>query len=326
VRIHGLTVDRGGCRFYRIEQPFAALERMGHTTSYGVGLTAEQFETADVIVTQFMLEERNVETWEALARKGSHALVYEVDDDLFTIHAVASSASAYRKPETAGRIRRAMAAADLVTVTTPYLAELYSKVNPNVTVLPNCVPDWMPERPMPPTGTNRTVIGWPCSPSHIEDWQVFAPILVRFLARRPDVTCRFWGPKDAPDIPKIQRRCFGWQPDVTTYLKSLSMDIGIAPLADLKFNYGKSGIKALEYAALGVPAVCSDFDQYRSMVLEGITGLLCRTQHDWMMALGQLADDDDYRAELGRRALDWARGWTIGRHAHKWEAAYKSIL
>ena len=60
---------------------------------------------------------------------------------------------------------------------------------------------------------------------------------------------------------------YSWQKilDFPSFLYNLNVDIGIAPLEKCLFNDCKSNLKALEFAALGIPGVYSDADPYKNM-------------------------------------------------------------
>jgi hypothetical protein len=78
--------------------------------------------------------------WRQLAREGRCALVYEVDDDLLDVDP--SNGPAWKffgVPEIRANVIRNIEVAYLVTVSTEPLAEVISKWNRNVMVLPNCV-------------------------------------------------------------------------------------------------------------------------------------------------------------------------------------------
>ena len=51
-------------------------------------------------------------------------------------------------------------------------------------------------------------------------------------------------------------------------------DIGIAPLVDSPFNRSKSAIKAMDYAALGLPVLASDMPVFRGSLADGPGGML----------------------------------------------------
>ena len=83
-------------------------------------------------------------------------------------------------------------------------------------------------------------------------------------------------------------------------------DIGLAPLADTRFNSAKSDIKLLDYLALGLLPVVQDCPAYRldPAMAEGAVHAT-----DWFEALRSLVDDRDAaRARAGDGArLGWAK-------------------
>jgi len=110
------------------------------------------------------------------------------------------------------------------------------------------------------------------------------------------------------------------------YYGLLDFDIGLAPLAMRDFDYSKSGIKVLEYAARGIPAVATDCPAYRELIRHGETGFLVKYEHEWLKYLSVLAADGDLRMRMGDAARQAARDWTIERLAPRWEAAYHSLF
>lgn len=325
IRIHALTVDRGGCFHYRIRQPLTALRDLGAYTSWGSGVDFETWDAAHVLVTQYIHD--SGDQWVKWCENSGKLCVWDADDDVFTTEQVIGQGTAYDDPGTLPKMRRAIAASHLVTVTTPRLAEIYSAINPNVVVLPNCIPDWLLEHDMPERPAGFT-IGYSCSPSHQADIQAWAPTLAAHMRRYPSTRLRFWGPSRRPEGVPVSWpiEAYGWIKQTDAYLRALSADVGIAPLADLTFNAGKSGIKAQEYQGLGIVPVVQDVAQYRDVVRHGETGFLCRTKGQWLMALGQLAGDVDLREQMAAAGRRHARTFAQGRWAPAWLETYQKGL
>lgn len=326
MRIHGLSVDRGGCFHYRIRQPLTSLRELGHITSWGSGVDVETWAAADVLVTQYINMRESVDRWIEWARRGDKLCVWDADDDIFRTDQVIGRGTAYDDSGTLPRMAEAIAASHVVTVTTPALADVYRAYNPNVVVLPNCVPDWLLCHDMP--AGDRFSLAYSCSPSHTVDLQDFAPTLQRFMQRNPGVELRFYGPAARPvGVPLSWRiKAFGWEKQTDAYLRSLSGDVGIAPLADISFNYGKSGIKAQEYQALGIVPVVADFPQYRDVVVNGRTGFLCRTPAQWLDSLQRLYSRPQLRREMSAQAREHARSFAQSRWANLWDETYRKGL
>ena len=80
------------------------------------------------------------------------------------------------------------------------------------------------------------------------------------------------------------------------------IDIGIMPTPDDDWARGKCALKALQYMALGIPAVCSDVGANRDVVKHGENGFLAKTNEDWLESLKKLVDDEKLRKQLGDEA------------------------
>ena len=82
-------------------------------------------------------------------------------------------------------------------------------------------------------------------------------------------------------------------------------------------------MRALEYAARGIPVVASDCEAYRGFVQHGETGFLVRYDHEWGRYLRALVNDEAMRAEMG--AAGEEAGGAVddpGRYG-AWETAMK---
>jgi glycosyltransferase involved in cell wall biosynthesis len=149
--------------------------------------------------------------------------------------------------------------------------------------------------------------------------------LRRTLQRNPSAECHFIG-MDYSGLIRIPARFSKWSDDIFGYYRQIDFDIGIAPLRSTVFAETKSYIKALEYAALGIPVVASDAAPYRDFVVDGVTGWLVRREHEWAQRLRELVNDEAMRAEMGAKARRHAAEYTIQKGWRDWESAYRSIL
>jgi glycosyltransferase involved in cell wall biosynthesis len=78
-----------------------------------------------------------------------------------------------------------------------------------------------------------------------------------------------------------------------------AIDIGVYPLPLDDWVIGKSGLKAIQYMAFGLPVVASDAGITPRVVRDGETGILVRTQEEWLEALEGLVRDPGLRRRLG---------------------------
>jgi glycosyltransferase involved in cell wall biosynthesis len=326
-----------GCFEYRIQMPLRELaEQRGHEVQVSQQMNAWAREEADIIVGQRVALNPPSVLWQTLAdpklRSREHHLVFELDDDLWAIDPRHNRfAEVFKRPGVADNLRDNIRAADLVTVSTDVLASVVSKYNPNVRILPNCVDESVLAIPVPLFRRNPDypliTLGWQGSPTHHEDWKIVQPVVAEIMHANPHVRMRFLGTDYPEGLPPQQVDFEMWTKDLGLHHKRVSkFHIGLAPLVDTTFNRSKSGLRAIEYAALGVPVVATDCPAYRPWVRSGVTGYLCRTRDDWMDALTTLIADAEARRVMGVDARLVARRWTIQANAHLWEDAYASIL
>lgn len=324
MKIFGWAADGAGPGYYRLELPLAALAAAGHTTGVSTRLTAE-WADSDVIVGQRVCNPGASRTWQALAKAGAR-LVYEIDDNLFHVHHSNAAAHAvFNDPGVQARIAENAAAAALVTVSTEPLAAVMRAHNPNVTVLPNCVPSWMFDHERP--RRRQVTVGWQGSSTHVMDLAEAAGYLRLFLHRNPEVAFHVMGTDYAPwmRLPLAQCRFTPWVASVDRFHQMIDFDVGVAPLRPDIFNASKSDIRVLSLAALAIPAVATDYGPYGETVVDGETGFLVRRDHEWGLALRTLHADPGLRERMGAKAREHARARAVEANAHRWEAAYEGV-
>lgn len=147
-------------------------------------------------------------------------------------------------------------------------------------------------------------IGW--SGSHHTN--VYALPLLREpleeLAKKIDFEFIIISNKD-PEInwSGVKFRFIKWSED--TEVKGLQQfDIGLMPLKDEPFERGKCALKAVQYMAIGIPALVSPVGVNQFVVRDGIDGLHCQSIHDFATNLTKLSIDSKLREKLGENAYN----------------------
>lgn len=319
--VFGWQADYAGCGYYRVELPVKEYVRRGNPGSCSRDMTPEIFEQADVIIGQRVLGPPATEGWQKWCAKADKLCVFEIDDDLFSLHPSNLAYTSY-KPEYLADIKANIECAHVVTVTTEPLAETIRPLNPNVHVVPNRVPEWLTsfERSRPESLT----VGWSGSISHVMDWDDPAPQIGRFLSRNPHVVFHSVGGLFPSMVkwPRPQIRLTEWVDGVEGYYKEVDFDIGVIPLRSHVFNDSKSSLKALEYGALGIPVVASAAGPYQNYVKHGHTGYLVKNDHEWPRYLRDISENPHLRAEMGTNARAHAKEHTIEGNLESWYPAW----
>lgn len=78
-----------------------------------------------------------------------------------------------------------------------------------------------------------------------------------------------------------------------------SLDVGLYPLADDSWARAKSGLKAIQYLACGVPYVASPVGVVKEMGEAGVTHFEAVTTVEWCRALERLLRDREQRKRMG---------------------------
>lgn len=333
---------------YRIWQPAKYLEGLGWKigrlpdgpvkmkvdhVEEGDGCWECLAEGSDIIVMQRPDEPNSVAMAMALREQYDCPLVFEVDDNIYDV-AKSSTAYQYWFPgspliEIAEMLMRE---ADALTVSTPALVETYKHLNQNIFVLPNFqdLDDWS-HIEAPPLQPDHTpiVIGWQGSSTHYDDLKLIWKPLKKLLRNYPNVEFHVLGLNadflEGHKQVKISTR-WAHPSKWPSRLAKLGYDIGIAPVVDRDFNWGKSNIKWQEYSMLGIPTVASKVGEYRE-IEQGVTGFLASNDNEWYFHLEQLIKHAELRKKVGENAERYVKNHlTMKMNVHLYDEAYKQII
>ncbi len=147
--------------------------------------------------------------------------------------------------------------------------------------------------------TDENVIGWTGSHSTLKYLYEIEPVIEQLERKYPSLQFIVIA-NQKPEMNLKSLRFIPWS--LETEIQDLSrIDIGIMPLPDDEWSKGKCGFKALQYMALGIPAVVSPVGVNSQLVVNGDTGFLCSTRSQWLAALELLLADPSLRKEMGIR-------------------------
>ena len=81
-----------------------------------------------------------------------------------------------------------------------------------------------------------------------------------------------------------------------------NVDINIIPLEINIFNEGKSEDKWVEASLVKVPTIVSNFGEFKNVIENNKTGILCSNISDWYISLKTLINDKNLRRTIGENA------------------------
>jgi glycosyltransferase involved in cell wall biosynthesis len=325
-----LTETSSGCYKWRAAIPAEYLRRRGHQVQIFDMKGASRYEAPDVVVLYRAHFHEGIKIIE-WCKRNRIRVVFDTDDALDLVPPENLNYKLVRPR--LGLYEALLGAADVVTTTTPALAEHLRQSNPNVVVVPNAVDpeEWTAalKTSRPKTGPAR--VGWTGSPTHFADLAV-ALDAVRELQKKYDFLLVLQGlckessldelytvlqaihPKSFFETPfgqaikhfmaKLSGIRYEFHPNVpieehARKVCDLSLDVGIAPLVDNPFNRHKSCIKYYEYAMSGAVTVASHTVPYSEEV--PITAK--NNREAWKHKLEMVLSGD--RAAMWREQRDW---------------------
>lgn len=231
---------------------------------------------------------------ERLVSRRNPRLVYDFDDAVWLPYVSPRNRYfAYLKApwKTATACRLAQA----VIVGNEHLADYARQYNHSVAVVPSTVS--LAEYTVRPATTGGTpVIGWTGSHSSAQYLRLIAEPLRR-LAQRRRFRFVVIG-TERVEIPGVDVACRPWRSE--TEVQDLwELDVGVMPLTDDPWTRGKCAMKAIQYLAVGVPAVVSPVGANTEVIRHGENGFCAATEEEWLRLLDQLLSTPELRRRLG---------------------------
>ena len=170
------------------------------------------------------------------------------------------------------------------------------------------------------------------SNSHTPDLSIIASVLQELLAAyEGKLKLEVWGTPLPSELQGVEG--VSWHPsptniytDFVKFFQTLEFDFVIAPLADNLFNRCKSGLKFLEYSAIGAPGVYSKLPPYEDIVIDGVTGFLAGTETEWIEKLTRLIEEPELRQNMAVAAQQTVQErWLLSQNITSWEDILKKL-
>jgi glycosyltransferase involved in cell wall biosynthesis len=158
-----------------------------------------------------------------------------------------------------------------------------------------------------PRGDGPPVIGWVGSHSTFPYLESIFPALERLAQSFAFRLLIVGSGRHDVALPGVHIECRPWRLDreISDFQE---IDIGLYPIVPSAWALGKSGFKAIQYMAVGVPFVASPVGCCAEIGNAGETHLLASTIDDWHSALASLLNDRTRRMLMGaagrRHALE----------------------
>ncbi len=238
--------------------------------------------------------------YERILRLLSKKVIYDIEDNIM-MEQKSSVNPITRLLRGTGKTNFLIKSSDHVITSSPFLNEyaadlnalnqatyISSSINTNIFVPLNN-----------PLSNQPVVLGWTGTFSSKEYLDLLTPILIK-LARKAKFKLRVIGNFEYT-LPGIDTDVIQWT-KVNEVTDLQGIDIGLYPLPQNKWVLGKSGLKALQYMAFGLPTVATSVGTTPRIIEHMVNGVLVKEEHEWVEALEMLINKPDLRKKLGEKA------------------------
>lgn len=224
--------------------------------------------------------------------------IYDIDDMVHMLRT--TKINRFAQPfKSSRRYFLMMSGADHVITCTPALNDLAGRYNPCTTDISSTIDTsaYLPVNSY--ANDHELVIGWSGSHSTAPYLHLLDDVFQE-LSRHARFKLLVMGAQ-AFELPGVNVELVPWS--VTAEIPTLQrIDIGVYPLPNDSWVQGKSGLKALQYMALGIPTVATAIGCNDRVIENGVSGFLVSTPEQWKAKLSQLLCDPPLRRTIGRNA------------------------
>ena len=229
-------------------------------------------------------------------------MIYDIDDMIHLSHS--SQANSFTKwLKGSSRITYLMRRARHIITCTPALDKFARQFNQNTTDISSTINTntYQPVNSYSNIAGKPITLGWSGSHSTERYLSLLADVL-REVAKQRNIRLIVIGSGNFT-IPGVQVESIAWNSE-TEVADLQRIDIGLYPLPDDPWVYGKSGLKALQYMALGIPTVATAIGTNFRVIHHEKCGLLVKTDQEWITGLLDLIDNPEKRRSLGLAGRD----------------------
>jgi glycosyltransferase involved in cell wall biosynthesis len=224
-------------------------------------------------------------TWEPFTKRPR---VFDIDDAVWV----------HRSGHFARRLARLC---DHIICGNRFLAEEFSRWNPNVAILPTPV-DTSAFFPAAEHATERRpILGWMGLSRGYHYLYGVERALDEILRRHPEAVLRIVSdrPPRFQFLPANQLQFIRWTAESQVRMIQ-EMTIGIMPLDNTVISRGKCSFKMLLYMACGLPVVVTPVGMNADVLQEGRVGFGAASECDWVDHLDVLLRDPELALQMGR--------------------------
>ena len=259
--------------------------------------------------------------FEWLSSKLAKKIVYDIDDLVYK-GATSPNNSIIKFLKSGSKVNFLMGKAAHVIVSTDKLLSYAQQFSNSISVIPATIDVKMYHFDIKKVN-QKIIIGW--SGSHTTSkYLLLLTQVLKIITASHNVIIKVMGDPtftlDGIDIELVQ-----WTAE-TEADEICSFDIGLHPLPDEEWVYGKSGGKLVQYMAAGVPVIASAIGPNFKAIDEGYNGFLVTTDEEWIQKLTLLITDTELRKRMSENSRKRAvEKYSVEANLGKYLAVFNNL-
>ncbi len=174
------------------------------------------------------------------------------------------------------------------------------------------------------------VVGWIGTHSTFPFLESLFPVLERLASKHNFILKIVGAGKEDVSIPGVNTTSLEWNLD-REVADFQSLDIGLYPVvisdsANSEWLMGKSGFKAIQYMAVGIPFVMSPVGVCAEIGEANSTHFNAATAEDWCNSLDKLLSDGELRRQMGEKGREHSlKYYSVPVHAGTLARALEAV-
>lgn len=224
----------------------------------------------------------------------------DFDDDLFNLEPDNPGYSYHSQKKTKLTMQYCIKHSDIVTVSTPEIADVFKEINKNVVVIPNAFNDYIYKMDL--QKNEEAKISWRGSITHRGDLLEYVHVMWKLAKKHPAIEWNFYGKdlwfvtENTPITEGLENSFVHGEMDMLNYMyefRSKRPSVHLIPLKDNHFNRCKSNCAWIEATWAGAACVVPTFPEFQRVMKDTYSGKI---------AFGAIAEnlilDKPYRNEV----------------------------
>jgi glycosyltransferase involved in cell wall biosynthesis len=203
----------------------------------------------------------------------------------------------------ANKIYQLAKKASLIITGSPYLTEILQKFNSNIVEIPTSISykKYQQANTINKQEDDVFKIGWlgskNTSVNVLPLKQVFIELQKKY---KIELLLVGFDKQLLPSLEGVNYKYIQW--NAATEIETIaSFNVGIMPLEDKFFNYGKCGFKLVQYMACGVPTISTPLPA-NVKINSNNRNLFTSTNEEWIIAFEKIiAEKENYRNDVGEK-------------------------